>query len=337
MALSVVRNTASALPPDVEEPDMAPDVSVVIVVVERPESLVTLYEEYNAALRQAGYTTEFIFAALPYFRDFTSEIAALEAGAAPVRLVEAATSIGETALLRLGAQEARGRVIIVAPAYHQIEPTSVVDLVREVEAGADLAIAERWPRHDSVINRMQHDVLHVALRRLCGDGVHDVGCGVRAMRGDLLQNLPLYGDFARFLPFLAMNQGYAVKEVRAPQHPNDLRRRVYGPGIYGRRMIDVLGLSFLLRFTDKPLRFFGLVGAVLGIAGTLLLLVLLVQRVGGEGVADRPMLLLSVLLVTLGVQAIALGLIGEMIVHFHAARHRRYRLRARTTPPTGSP
>ena len=104
--------------------------------------------------------------------------------------------------------------------------------------------------------------------------------------------------------------------------------RVYSPGVYLRRAIDVMGLLFLLRFTDKPLRLFGLIGSVVTMMGVALLALIFVQRLAGQGAADRPLLLLGVVFLTLGVQAIALGLIGEMIVHLNAPRRRAYRLRA---------
>jgi hypothetical protein len=96
--------------------------------------------------------------------------------------------------------------------------------------------------------------------------------------------------------------------------------------VYVRRVIDLLGLFFLLRFTEKPLRFFGVVGSALGATGAVILAVLLVQRLAGEGIANRPLLLLGNLMVVLGVQAFALGLIGEIIVHLHAGTRRPYRL-----------
>ena len=112
--------------------------------------------------------------------------------------------------------------------------------------------------------------------------------------------------------------------------------RLYSPGIYLRRLLDVLGLFFLLRFTEKPLRFFGLLGSALSVAGGAILLVVLVQRLGGQSLADRPLLLLGVLLAVLGVQAIALGLIGEIIVHLHATRRPSYRVSRRSTENTDS-
>lgn len=334
-SIEMARPTAAATPRN-RRGNGPPAVSFVVVVTERPESLRELYEDYSSALASHGYTAEFIFVAPGYLDELLAPLDDLAATGEPIRVLRSPTNIGETGLLRLGAAEATGRVILTAPAYHQVDSSAFPDLVRKVEEGADLSIAARWPRSDAAVNRIQHDVMHAVLRRLCGEGVNDVGCGVRAMRRDLLQDLPVYGDFARFLPFLAMNQGHTVVEVRAPQHPNDRPRRVYGPGVYVRRTFDVLGLAFLLRFTDKPLRFFGLVGSTLGVLGLVLLGVLLLERAAGQGIADRPMLLVGVLLVTLGVQAIALGLIGEMIVHFHAARHRRYRLRPKPLEPRDS-
>ena len=117
-----------------------------------------------------------------------------------------------------------------------------------------------------------------------------------------------------------------MEEIDAPQHLRDARTRIYSPGIYLRRLIDVLGLFFLARFTYKPLRFFGMIGGILSILGGSILLLLFLQRLGGESLAGRPLLLLGVLVFTLGIQAIALGLIGEIIVHFHAASRSPYRV-----------
>lgn len=150
------------------------------------------------------------------------------------------------------------------------------------------------------------------------------------MRREVLSEIPLYGDFFRFLPVLAIREGYQVEEIDAPQHSSDVKTRVYSPGIYLRRLIDVFGLFFLARFTYKPLRFFGMIGGTLVVFGGLVLVVLFLQRLAGEPLAGRPLLLLGVLMFTLGVQAIALGLIGEIIVHFNAPARSPYRVKADT-------
>jgi len=302
-------------------------VSVVVPVSERPGGLADLYEEFSAPLRRAGFRFEFVFVVEPWFRPAARSLAALAERGDPVLVLEAGQPMGEGALVRLGAERARGSIVVTLPAYRRVEPDGLPELIRRVQAGADLATARRWPRHDSWVNRFQNRLLHVLLARLSSGRLHDVACGVRALRRELLEQLPLYGDFYRFLPLLALREGYEVEEVAIRQHPSDRGPRLHSPGVYLRRGIDVLGLFFLLRFTEKPLRFFGLIGAILGMVGGGILAVLFVQRLAGQGVAGRPLLLLGVLLFVLGVQAVALGLIGEIIVHLGSARRRSYRLR----------
>lgn len=306
--------------------EVAPDVSVLVPVTERPEPLVDIYLEYARAIADSGRSLEFLFIIEPFWRNAVDSLRVLAARGEPIRVIEAGHSVGESTLLKLGAVRARGDVFVVLPAYHRVVAGAIPELIRCVEEGADLANGRRWPRRDSWVNRLQTRVLHTMVTGLAAGRVRDVGSGVRAMRPDLLRDLPLYGDFFRFLPVLALRDGYSVVEIDAEQHPNDARIRVYSPGTYLRRAIDVFGLFFLSRFTYKPLRFFGLIGTMLGAAGATILVIMFMQRLGGQGLADRPLLLLAVLLFTLGVQAVALGLIGEIIVHFNAPGRRAYRV-----------
>lgn len=200
-------------------------------------------------------------------------------------------------------------------------------MIEAVEGGADVAVGARQPRKDPWINRLQSRVFHALVGVASNRHLRDIASGVRAMRKEVVDDLPMYGDFLRFLPLLAQRAGFEVVEVACPQHPRDQQPRVYMPGVYLRRLIDLIGIGFLLRFTFKPLRFFGLVGSALTVPGALILIYLFIERIGGQGIAGRPLLLLGVLLLTLGVQVIALGLIGELIVHLGAPRTTRYRIR----------
>jgi len=316
--------------------ESAPDVTVIVPVVERPTSLTALYREFAAPLRQGGRSFEFLFISYPWFRRLTDPLGELAAQGEPIRLIEVMQGVGETALLKLAAASARGTVLVTLPAYLQTEASAIPALLARVEAGADLAVAWRWPRRDSLINRLQSRVLHLFVGGISGGRLHDVACGVRAMRGEVVQEVPLYGEFARFLPLVAMREGFLVEEVQCPVHSGAMRSRVYGPGVYLRRLIDVVGLLFLVKFTEKPLRFFGLIGSLLVALGAVTLVVIFFQRLAGQGLADRPMLLLGVLFMVLGIQAVALGLIGEMIVHLTASQRQRYRIRtARGRPSRG--
>jgi len=302
------------------------DVSVLVLITERPEPLEELYLEYSQPLRNLGKQFEFVFVAEPWARDRLSALGPLIDSGEPIRTLVVGQTMSEAALFNAAASDTRGPLILSLPAYYRVEAPALVDLLRCVEEGADLAVARRWPRRDSRINRLQNRTFHFLLNRLVGGRLHDIACGVRALRREVLDGVPLYGDFARFFPLLAIQEGYSVTEVPARQHERDRGTRVYGAGVYLRRLIDLLGLFFLLRFTDKPLRFFGLIGSALVFVGAAILGTLLIQRLGGQGIANRPLLLVGNLAVVFGVQSIALGLIGEMIVHLNASARRPYRL-----------
>lgn len=303
-----------------------PDVSVLVPVAERPENLADLYEAYSAPLREGDWTYEFIFALEPFYHDLADQLAPLIDDDQPVRVVEAGQAVGEASLVKRAADLSSGSYLLTLPAYYRVRPESLGRLLETVEEGADLAVARRWPRKDPWINQVQTKLFHFLLRGVSGRRFDDLACGVRAMTRQVLEEVPLYGDFFRFFPVLAVSQGYRVEQVDGGHHPEDRRARVYSPGVYLRRLIDLLGVFFLVRFTYKPLRFFGLVGSAVSLVGAAILGLLFVQRVGGQGIADRPLLLLGVLLLTLGVQAIALGLIGEIIVHLNAPERPGYRV-----------
>jgi hypothetical protein len=164
------------------------------------------------------------------------------------------------------------------------------------------------------------------VRTLVGGTFNDLGSGVSAIRREVLSELPLYGDFSRFLPLFAVREGFRVQDIEVPQHAADQHTRVYSPLIYLRRLLDLLAVFFLIRFREKPLRFFGLIGGVVSFAGLFILAVLAAQRFLGKPLADRPLLVVGVFLLVIGVQAVALGLIGEIIVHAAARRKAVYRL-----------
>lgn len=307
-----------------------PMVSVLVVVSERPVDLASLYQEYSTALRKAGWTFEFIFVLTPHWAWGIESLRPLRAAGEPVRVVEVAHNVGDATLLRLAAARAEGGVLLSAPAYWRVDPDSVPELLRGLNAGADMVVARRWPRGDSWVNRVQNRVFHRLLRWLSGSRLNDLACGVRAFSAQVLDEVPLYGDFDRFFPVLAHHAGFRVEEVAVPQHSDDVSPRVYSPGVYLRRLLDLLGMFFLLRFTNKPLRFFGMVGSTFAVIGAVILLVVAVQRIEGQALANRPILLLGVLLLALGVQAIALGLIGEIVVFLSAPERPPYRLARET-------
>jgi hypothetical protein len=327
MSRGFERALEAASPDHREKSREAMEISVIVPVTERPHDLAWIYGTFSAELRAAGRAFEFVFAVEPWARPLAEALAPLVEAGEPIRVVRVGQTVGESALLAVASATCSSAILVTLPPYPRVEPGSLEVLVRDVEQGADLASAVRTATASSLINRIQNRAFHALLGRMAGGDFRDVASGVRAVRRTVMQEVPLYGDFFRFLPILARREGFEVVEREVPQHPEDQRPRVYSPGVYLRRLIDVLGLFFLVRFTHKPLRFFGLVGSFFAFAGGTILVVLLIQRLGGTGIADRPMLLLGALLLVLGVQALAMGLIGEIIVHLSASQRRTYRVR----------
>jgi hypothetical protein len=310
-------------------------VSVIVPVTERPHDLAWLYRTFSAEFVAAGRPFEFVFAVEPWARSLADALDPLIASGEPIRVLEVGQTVGESALLDAAASVCTSSIVATLPAYPRVQPGALEELVEKLEGeGVDLVSAVRVSEGSSPVNRIQNRLFHGLLGRMGGGGFRDVASGVRAMRRSIFEDLPLYGDFFRFLPVLAAREGFSVLEHEVEQHPEDQRARVYAPGVYLRRLIDLLGVFFILRFTHKPLRFFGLVGSFFALSGGAILAVLFVQRLGGRGIADRPLLLLGTLLLVLGVQAIAMGLIGEIIVHLNASHGRTYRLREEP-PPSG--
>ena len=147
------------------------------------------------------------------------------------------------------------------------------------------------------------------------------------MKREVAAELSVYGDLHRFIPILALSRGFRVVEVSLAQRPEDLATRYHGAGVYLRRLLDVLTVFFLVKFTRKPLRFFGLIGTGLFGLGVLLAMYLTVDKLlFAQAIANRPLLLLAVLLMVLGVQSVSIGLLGEIIIFTHARQIKEYQI-----------
>ena len=305
-----------------------PDVSVVVPIVERYGDLKQLHQEFAAELTRLGHSSEFIFvvdesqrSAIPVLRDLQ-----LTEGER-ISILQLNGSFGESASLTLGFERARGEKILTLAAYFQVDPRGIGPALAALDEGVDLVVGRRFPRIDSFFNRIQSRLFHWFVRRLTSTDFHDISCGFRAMRRRVPRELHLYGGLHRFVPVLAMSRGFSVREMPIEQRSEDRRTRVHGAGAYLGRLLDLLTIFFLVKFTRTPLRFFGLLGTALFGAGFVLDLAVAVEKVVFDvGISERPLLLLGVLLMVLGVQTLSLGLVGEIIIFTHARNIREYQV-----------
>jgi hypothetical protein len=303
------------------------DIDVIVPVGGRTDDLARLHRLRSETLRAAGYRPSFIYVLdgdLPRARE---SLAALARATDDARVIQLSRRFGETAAVLAGFASAETEQLMILPAFEQVETARLGSVLSALQ-GADLVTVRRYPRCDSALRRCQSYVFEAFLRHVGSSGFRDPGCTVLALKRSVLEETQLYGEQHGFLPLLAANVGFKVVEIDLPQARGDAARRVEPPRTYVHRFVDVLSVFFLTRFTRRPLRFFGPLGASCAVAGLVGLAVVVVQRLFFDvPLAERPALILSSLLVALGLQVLAIGLIGELIVFIHARSMRQYRVR----------
>ena len=225
----------------------------------------------------------------------------------------------ESTALSAAFRHTSGDVIVLLPAYPQSDPRDISRMLDAVRDGSDYVASWRTPRVDSRKEQRKSKLFNTLTRWFSGIKLHDINSGLRVMRREVVEGLPLYGDLHIYLPILAARQGFNVDEIPVRHLEERPGKTAAGMSVYLRRGLDLLTLFFLTRFTQKPFRFFGGIGAGLLATGGLVNLVLAVQRVFlQQTLADRPMLILATLLMVLGIQMFSLGLIGELIIFVNA-------------------
>lgn len=303
-----------------------PSVSVIVPVCGRRSELRSLYRQYKAGIEAIGLPFEFIFVIDGDRPDASRALEELLREGEELTIVHLTRSFGEAAALMAGFERTSGSVIVTLPAYHQIEPQDIPKLVGALSS-SDMAVGYRSPRYGNLLDRMRRSAFHGLVNFVTGSRLQDIGCGARAVRRPVFEEMDLYGDHHRFMAILAARLGFRITEVALRQSPQDRLERMYRPREYVRHMLDLFSIFFLVRFTKRPLRFFGMLGLVTFGIGAAVITVLSAQRlIFDEKLADRPALLLGALLVVLGMQLFALGLLGELIIFTHARGMKDYRV-----------
>jgi hypothetical protein len=303
------------------------DIDVIVPVGRRTDDLALLHRRRSEALRAGGYRASFVYVLDGEIPQARETLAALARTSDDARVIQLSRRFGETAAVLAGFASTRTEQLMILPAFEQVE-TASLGRVLDALSGADLVAVRRHPRCDSALRRGQSYIFGAFLRQVGNTKFSDPGCTVHALKRSVLEETQLYGEQHGFLPLLAANVGFKVVEIDLPQARRDASRRIERPRGYVHRLVDVLSVFFLTRFTRRPLRFFGPLGAACTALGSLGLTIVVAQRlILGVPLAQRPALILSSLLVAVGLQVLAIGLIGELIVFIHARSMRQYRVR----------
>src|SRR6266571_4735942 len=223
-----------------------------------------------------------------------------------VRVVRLRRNFGKAAALVAGFGQAKGDVIVTMDGDLQDDPAEIPRLLAKLDEGFDLVSGWKAHRRDPITRRALSRIFNWVTGRVSGLRLHDLNCGLKAYRAEVVQGLRLYGELHRFIPVLAQYRGHRIAELPVNHRPREHGRSRYGVERYLRGFLDLLTVSFIGRYRYRPLHLFGGLGLGLGALGLAVLVYLTILKIGGEAIGRRPLLILGVLLVVVGLQFFSL-------------------------------
>ena len=299
--------------------------SVVVPLLNEEATLAQLYREIDAALAPTALEWEVVFVDDGSTDGSYRELVRLHAAHLNVRVVRLRRNFGKAAALAAGIDVAAGDVIVTMDADLQDDPAEIPSLLAKLDEGYDVVSGWKCDRHDPFVRRFVSRIYNTATRLATGVKLHDMNCGLKVYRTEVFDHVRLYGERHRFVPVLAHHQGFSVTELPVNHRPRLNGQSRFGIERYLRAPFDLLTIVFMGRYRHRPLHLFGGVGLVASLVGVAILAYLTVLKAQGHGIGSRPLLLLGVLLVVVGVQLLSLGLIGEMLTSHHEEKRQSTR------------
>jgi glycosyltransferase involved in cell wall biosynthesis len=302
------------------------DLSIVIPLYNEQDCIPGLYQQLTAALEPMGRPYEIVIID-DGSRDCSFELLKeLHARDPRVHVIHFRRNFGQTAAFAAGFEHARGDIVITMDADLQNDPADIPRLVAKMDEGFDIVSGWRVDRKDPFFSRRLPSMI---ANRLISEAtmvhLHDYGCSLKAYRNEVVKNVKLYGELHRFIPALASGMGVRLAEI-----PVNHRARKFGKSKYGisrtiRVFLDMLTVRFLLSYSTRPIHVFGTFGLATAGVGILFAIYLSFVKIFlGQNIGNRPLLMLSILLIVIGVQMVTMGLLGEMQVRsYHEAQGKK--------------
>jgi glycosyltransferase involved in cell wall biosynthesis len=289
--------------------------SVIVPLYNERESLAELYEGLAAELSVLPVEAELIFVDDGSTDRSIEVLKSLQRQDPRIRIVRFRRNFGKSAALSAGFRYASGEVIVTLDADLQDQPREMPKLLRKLEEGCDLVSGWKKVRHDPVSKRWPSRLFNWVTATLTGVPLHDMNCGFKAYRREVVEEIKVYGEMHRYIPVLASYRGFVVGEVPVEHRPRAHGTSKFGAGRLVGGFFDLLTVIMLTRYNRKPLHAFGVFGAVLFLTGLLIEAYLSVGWFFGRWIGDRPAFMLGILLLIVGVQFVFFGLLAEMIAY----------------------
>jgi glycosyltransferase involved in cell wall biosynthesis len=302
-----------------------PEVSIVIPLFNEAENVLPLHHALRAAMAQIGRPWEVIFVDDGSTDATYQVLKELHAQHAHVRVVRLRRNFGQTAALTAGFDRARGAIIVSMDGDLQNDPADIGTLLTTLEDGYDVVSGWRVHRQDGFwLRRLPSCVANWLISWVTGTRLHDYGCMLKAYRAEAIKGLRLYGEMHRFIPALIGGNGDRIAELPVHHRPRLHGRSKYGFSRTVRVLLDLVTVKFILSFLTKPLQVFGILGLVTFLPGMAICVYLAMLRlIWSYPLAERPLLLLGILLSIIGVQFLCMGIMAEIQIRTYHESSRR--------------
>lgn len=292
------------------------DISVVIPVYNEEKNIPHLYDELSAALNELGMSYEVVVIDDGSKDGSFEALKAVHEKDSRWQIIQFRRNFGQTAGMAAGFKAAQGKVVISIDADLQNDPRDIGKLLEKMREGYDIVSGWRKDRKEPFISRrLPSMTANWLISRSTGVYLHDYGCTLKAYDHVVAKNVSLYGELHRFIPALASQIGVRVAEVPVNDRPRRFGTSKYGINRTLKVFLDLIAVSFYLSYFNRPLYVFGGLGIAVGAVGTVILSYLgYVRLIIGEDIGNRPLLMLGILLMVLGVQMVTTGLIADMVM-----------------------
>ena len=297
---------------------MGCDISVLMPAYNEAENLAEVIPATAAALDALGRTWEIVIVDDGSSDGTRSVMAGLRSD--QVRYIRLRRNAGKSAALSVGLGHINGDNIILMDADGQDDPGAIGPLLAELDTGLDLVTGRRAVRNDRFIKRNTSKVYNGVTAKVTGVPGKDFNSGLKAMRRELADTLDMYGELHRYIPVLAVWNGFKVGELDVEHHERLHGTSKFGRARFWRGFLDLVTVKFLTTYTARPFHLFGGIGFVIGAMGSALLTWMLGSKLLGHSIGQRPALQLGVLLIVVAVQMVSLGLLGELMVNLRRRR-----------------
>lgn len=292
-------------------------ISLVIPLYNEEGSLETLYQELTDTLEELRRPYEIIFVNDGSTDASTEVLSRLCSSDPRIRALHLRRNFGKAAALTEGFNEASGEIIFTLDADLQDDPKEIPNFLAKLAEGYDLVSGWKFRRLDPISKTLPSKLFNKVASMTTGVQLHDFNCGFKAYRREVLEHINIYGELHRYIPALAFGNGYRVAEIKVHHRARQFGKSKYGMARFTRGLLDLLTVLFITRYTRKPLHLFGSLGLILLLMGTAINAYLTVEWLTGHPLSGRPLLMLGVLLMILGVQFVSHGLLAEMMTHYH--------------------